>query len=423
MQFSSAVSVDPLILAEANRIVDTTRQEALQFAGNVVGQVRGEAESLLEQERANVQAEASQFVNQIHHQAQRVVDETQSKAATEVQSIVKRASTEVELVKAQANAELSRLRSESQKQMSMLEGRMAELIRINRNVHQKQNEQTALVDSLMQQIHNQNQVISQLQQAPMRSAASGPSNGTDFFQVSTPVGRNPFDPALRVGSEFVQETTHQKDLGVQPSGSARPGGIMPLGSVVQGDDGSSKGNRPKQHHAPKESQKVESAMKEIMSRVAKLEDRVSRSPSAKSPPGKGDPSSSSSSSSLRSGGGGSPGGSNPESNGGSAKSDSSSSRKSEDAYKREKRLMRVKGYDNLKVASIPKNAAECSGFKNLVVSAICRLCKGDEAPLMTWIQRCWTAKDASEFSNVGNYLLLDRTLGHKLLEKRQRFKV
>ena len=89
MQFSSAVSVDPLILAEANRIVDTTRQEALQFAGNVVGQVRGEAESLLEQERANVQAEASQFVNQIHHQAQRVVDETQSKAATEVQSIVK----------------------------------------------------------------------------------------------------------------------------------------------------------------------------------------------------------------------------------------------------------------------------------------------------------------------------------------------
>ena len=48
------VSVDPLILAEANRIVDSTRQEALQFAGNVVGQVQGEAESLLEQERGNV---------------------------------------------------------------------------------------------------------------------------------------------------------------------------------------------------------------------------------------------------------------------------------------------------------------------------------------------------------------------------------
>ena len=257
-----------MILAEANRIVDTTRQEALQFAGNVVGQVRGEAESPLEQERANVQAEASQFVNQIHHQAQRVVDETQSKAATEVQSIVKRASTEVELVKAQANAEFSRLRNESQKQTSMLEGRMAELIRINENLHQKQNEQTALVDSLMQQIHNQNQVISQLQQAPMRSAASGPSNGTEIFQVSTPVGRKPFDPEPRVGSEFAQEMIHQKDLGVQPSGSARPGGLMPLGSEIQGDDGSSKGNRPKQHRASKEPQRVESVMREIMSRVA-----------------------------------------------------------------------------------------------------------------------------------------------------------
>ena len=28
-----------------------------------------------------------------------------------------------------------------------------------------------------------------------------------------------------------------------------------------------------------------------------------------------------------------------------------------------KRLMRVKGYDSLKIASIPKNAAECRGFQ------------------------------------------------------------
>ena len=214
---------------------------------------------------------------------------------------------------------------------------------INEKLHQKQNHQTALVESLVQQIHNQNQVISQLQQAPMRQVAPGPSNGTEFFQVSTPAGHNPCDPELRVGSEFAQETIHQKDLGVQPSGSARPGGIMPLGSVVQGGVGSSKGNRPKQHHASKESQKVESAMKEIISRVAKLEDRVSRSPSAKSPSGKGDPSSSSSSSSLPSGGGGSPGGSNPGSNGGSAMSGSSSSWKSEDAYKRENGLCESRG--------------------------------------------------------------------------------
>ena len=81
----------------------------------------------------------------------------------------------------------------------------------------------------------------------MRPVASGPSNGTEYHQISTPVGHKPFDPELRVGSEFAQEMIHQKDLGVQPSGSARPGGVMPLGSVVQGDVGSSKGNRSKQH--------------------------------------------------------------------------------------------------------------------------------------------------------------------------------
>ena len=78
--------------------------------------------------------------------------------------------------------------------------------------------------------------------------------------------------------------------------------------------------------------------------------------------------------------------------------------------------MRVKGYDSLKIASIPKNAAECRGFKNQVISAICKLCKGDESPLVAWIQRCAVSKNATEFQNVGNYPLLDRTLGHKLLE-------
>ena len=51
-----------------------------------------------------------------------------------------------------------------------------------------------------------------------------------------------------------------------------------------------------------------------------------------------------------------------------------------------------------------------------MISAICKLCKGDEAPLVAWIQRCAVAKPANEFQNVGNYPLLDRTLGRKLLE-------
>ena len=75
------LSVDPFILAEANQAVDRSRQEAMQFAGDVVNQVRNEAGNLIEQERNLVRNEASQFASQVQHEAQRVVGETQSKAA------------------------------------------------------------------------------------------------------------------------------------------------------------------------------------------------------------------------------------------------------------------------------------------------------------------------------------------------------
>jgi hypothetical protein len=78
--------------------------------------------------------------------------------------------------------------------------------------------------------------------------------------------------------------------------------------------------------------------------------------------------------------------------------------------------MRVKGYESIKISSVPKNAAECRGFKNQVVSAFCKTCKGDETPLIEWIQKCSSAKDPSEFASVGNYPVLDRSFGHKLLE-------
>ena len=78
--------------------------------------------------------------------------------------------------------------------------------------------------------------------------------------------------------------------------------------------------------------------------------------------------------------------------------------------------MWAKGYDSIKIATIPKNAAECHGFKNQVVSAICKTCKGDETPLVAWIQRCSSVKDPIKFASAGNYPVLDRTLGHKLLE-------
>ena len=78
--------------------------------------------------------------------------------------------------------------------------------------------------------------------------------------------------------------------------------------------------------------------------------------------------------------------------------------------------MRVKGYKSIKISSVPKNAAECRGFKNQVVSAFCKTYKGDETPLIEWIQKCNSAKDPSKFASVRNYPVLDRSFGHKLLE-------
>lgn len=58
-------------------------------------------------------------------------------------------------------------------------------------------------------------------------------------------------------------------------------------------------------------------------------------------------------------GGGNPGGSS----GGDGSSNSySSSSHSKDSYKMEKKTMRIKAYDNLKLSPMPKNAAEARGI-------------------------------------------------------------
>ena len=128
-----------------------------------------------------------------------------------------------------------------------------------------------------------------------------------------------------------------------------------------------------------------------------------------------DPNGSSSSSSSASrrghggGGGGSPGGT-PQSNGGSDSSDSN-----EDPYRREKRLMRVKHYESMKLPAIPHDAAKCRSFRNQVYSLVCKMAKGNETPVFNWINVCNTAEDETRL-RTNDFPVLDRTLGAKLLE-------
>ena len=134
--------------------------------------------------------------------------------------------------------------------------------------------------------------------------------------------------------------------------------------------------------------------------------------SQKSNPDPNGSSSSSSSASRRGhrggGGGGSPGGT-PQGDGGSDSSDSN-----EDPYSREKRLMRVKHFENMKLPAIPHDAAKCRSFRNQVYSLACKMAKGDETPVFNWISECNTAEDETRL-RTNDFPVLDRTLGAKLL--------
>jgi len=84
-------------------------------------------------------------------------------------------------------------------------------------------------------------------------------------------------------------------------------------------------------------------------------------------------------------------------------------------YAKEKKAMRVKGYDGIKFPPIPKNAAEARGYRNSVYSAICELPKKDESDVFNWISACNNVDSVAELP-PGRFPVLDRTVGHKLLE-------
>ena len=94
-------------------------------------------------------------------------------------------------------------------------------------------------------------------------------------------------------------------------------------------------------------------------------------------------SSSSASSSKDSGGGGGSGGRKSSSDSSSDSKSGSNSFQNDEAYRKEKKLMRIKAYDTFKIPALPKSAAEARGFRNQLKSSITKIQKGDEAPALT----------------------------------------
>ena len=131
-----------------------------------------------------------------------------------------------------------------------------------------------------------------------------------------------------------------------------------------------------------------------------------------SPPG------SSSSSSSNNGGGGGGGRRTPTPPLGSpaSRQSSSSAHSVVDEYIAEKRLMRIKQYDNLKLPSLPKSASDARSFRNSVFNLVCKLAKGDESQVLKWIQDSVDPAAFQKLSISKPFPLLDRVLGSKLLE-------
>ena len=132
----------------------------------------------------------------------------------------------------------------------------------------------------------------------------------------------------------------------------------------------------------------------------------------RSPPG----SSSSSSSSKGSGRGGSGPPTPPRGSNASRASSSNDQNRVVDPYKYEKKIMRVKQYDHLKIPNLPKSASDARAFRNSVFNLVCKLAKGDEEPVLKWIEKCVDPKAFESLNDSLPFPLLDRVLGSKLLE-------
>eukprot|EP00435_Cladocopium_sp_Y103_P049186 s601_g14.t1 len=90
----------------------------------------------------------------------------------------------------------------------------------------------------------------------------------------------------------------------------------------------------------------------------------------------------------------------------------SSSSESDPEFAVERKLMRLKGYDKIKVPQLPKSAAEMRGWKNSLISQIVACCKGSEKELLNWLS---SPLEGVELSS-DKFPVLNRVLGSKLLE-------
>lgn len=93
-------------------------------------------------------------------------------------------------------------------------------------------------------------------------------------------------------------------------------------------------------------------------------------------------------------------------------SDESSSSESDPGYANERKLMRLKGFDEIKTPQLPKTAAEMRGGKNSLISHLVTCCKSNESKVLNWLSGPLEGQEDPSKA----FPVLNRVPGTKLLE-------
>ena len=425
-QANLSVTADPVIVAQAAAEVNLARRQTQE--------VYSQASREIEATRASAQEEVRRHTYEVLQRASQEVDQSRALAEREVERA------------RQVAAEARKSQEQSEHMLTFAQGDFQRL--------QDQ------VQSLMGVLELQKDIIHRLESE--RSQAMSPSNGTGtapgkhqgteatsstnaipLVKPPMPLGspevpktpggfafRTTFDPPKRPPNEgtggpetktscgnlppvpdiyAISTPRAQIDPGIQGQLDVITAQITSLANVVASISGGSPAGGG---NAPPASLKGAGATSRGYLRSSSVAGSDPGSAIAKPP---GPPSDSSGSDSSGSGSGkGRKGGNASET--GKRSSSSSSSSGSDGVYKKERKLMRTKQYDSLKIAALPKSASEFRGFRNHLYSAVTKLAKGNETPLLAWISKCNDATCASSFDDSGHYPLLDRILGHRMLE-------
>ena len=411
---TNVVNADPMVVAQAHHMVSDARSQAFQFAFNAEANAREQALQHVQSVEANANAQALDYAQvaevNARSQAGQRVHEIQSQAQSQVRAIKSQASDMVQWTHNEANRlvdqaqrEVMGSQEEIQHLKALLIDRSQQMIHMGDQMEVKDKqiaESASLIQSLSdrmnvltQRLEDQDNVILSMKMEQSRQIAVQPAQGQSSSSRSGQC-TNPHPIMPEIPNSFVKPAPMIQSIATPKSSHPWYGATrfcsrlysyasfaclehspvrrnQEIGMQIQGDQ-----NMALSMQVQQLTQQVH-LMMNMMNQNAKGTGfpnlpcpSGNQSPAQNTPPGSSSSSSSTFGRKPRKGGG-SPGGGgspppspSPSSNQGAASSHGSSV--SSDPYRREKKTMRIKLYDQMKLPPLPADAAKCRSFRNEV---------------------------------------------------------